>query len=185
MLLIALLVVITSPGKAIFAHRRVGTNGKPFYCYKFRTMAESSDLKLQCLLKSDPKLQAEWDSTYKLENDPRVTKVGRFLRKTLLDELPQFWNVLKGEMSVCGPRPVTGEEVEKKMGLFSKKILSVRPGISGLWQTREISTSDYDFRLEMDLNYIKNQSFLLDLKIIMKTVKQLFKALFSLFFFKK
>jgi undecaprenyl-phosphate galactose phosphotransferase len=118
----------------------------------------------------DPAAKQEWDTYYKLKNDPRIHAVGKFLRKTSLDELPQFFNVLKGDLSVVGPRPVTEEEVTKYFGDKAKKILSVRPGLTGIWQTSGRSLLTFDERLKLEESYIDQQSFLLDLQIIFKTI---------------
>lgn len=169
--LIALLIRLTSPGKVIYSHSRIGRGGKAFPCYKFRTMYPDADQRLKDLLASDPKLKAEWENSFKLKQDPRVTPIGSFLRKTSLDELPQFWNVLKGDLSVVGPRPVVKEEVNKYLGLKAPKILSIRPGLTGPWQVSGRSDiSSYQKRVELDEHYVDNHSFTLDLKLIAKTI---------------
>lgn len=170
-LFIILLIFFTSPGKIFYAHARIGRGGKPFRCYKFRTMYADANQKLEEILESDPTLREEWERTYKLKNDPRVTPFGSFLRKTSLDELPQFWNVLKGDLSVVGPRPVVKEEVEKFFGVKSYKILSIRPGLTGLWQVLGRSDIDcYQTRIQLDEYYVDHHSFFLDLKLIAKTI---------------
>lgn len=123
-LIIAFLIYITSPGKVIYSHERIGRGGKPFRCYKFRSMYADADKRLNDLLAKNPDLKKEWETTFKLKNDPRVTPFGLFLRKTSLDEIPQFWNVLKGDLSVVGPRPVVNEEIKKYYCMKAYKILS-------------------------------------------------------------
>jgi undecaprenyl-phosphate galactose phosphotransferase len=168
-LLISLIIFCTSRGKIIYAHQRIGRGGRPFKCYKFRTMY--TDKCLTEILATNPELKAEWEKNFKLKKDPRVTPIGSFLRKTSLDEIPQFWNVLKGDLSVVGPRPVVKEEVEKYLGVRAAKILSIRPGLTGLWQVSGRSDiSCYQKRLALDEQYIENQSLLLDVKLITKTI---------------
>jgi undecaprenyl-phosphate galactose phosphotransferase len=169
---IVIAIKLTDKGPIFFKHKRVGLNGKTFEVIKFRTMYPDAQEKLKELLEKDPKAREEWEKTFKLKNDPRVTPIGKFLRKTSLDELPQFINVLKGEMSVVGPRPVTEEELKKYYGDKAKYYLSVKPGITGYWQVEGRSdVEDYKKRVEMDVWYVKNRSFWLDLKIILKTIK--------------
>jgi undecaprenyl-phosphate galactose phosphotransferase len=170
-LLIALFIWLTSPGKVIYSHERIGRGGKPFKCYKFRTMYVDADLRLKHILASNPDLNREWELCYKLKNDPRITPIGSFLRKTSLDELPQFWNVLKGNLSVVGPRPVVKQEVEKYFCVKAYKILSIRPGLTGLWQVSGRSDINcYQTRIQLDEYYVDHHSFLLDLKLIAKTI---------------
>lgn len=169
--LIALLIYITSPGRVVYSHERVGRGGKPFKCYKFRSMYADADQRLQHLLAKDKKLKKEWEATFKLKKDPRVTPFGLFLRKTSLDELPQFWNVLKGDLSVVGPRPVVKEEIEKYYCLKAYKILSIRPGLTGPWQVSGRSNiQSYDERIRLDEYYVDHPSFFYDLKLIAKTI---------------
>lgn len=169
-LLIALLIYLFSPGKVIFSHERIGRGGKPFRCYKFRSMYVDSDKRLNDLLKKNPELKKEWDANFKLKSDPRVTPFGLFLRKTSLDELPQFWNVLKGDLSVVGPRPVVKEEIEKYYCSKAYKILSIRPGLTGPWQVSGRSNKSYEQRIKLDEYYVDHQSLLMDLKLIAKTI---------------
>lgn len=169
-ILVAFLVWISSRTFVIYGHERIGRGGKPFRCYKFRTMYPDADLRLQQLLEENPKLKAEWEKTHKLRNDPRITPIGRFLRKTSLDELPQFWNILKGDLSVVGPRPVVKAELQKYFGRKAPFILSVRPGLTGLWQVSGRSDTSYEKRILLDEEYIRKQSFTLDLKLIAKTI---------------
>lgn len=152
----------------IFRHRRVGVNGKVFECLKFRTMVPNAEAALQKILRENPDLQDEWNRNHKLNDDPRVTRLGRFLRRTSLDELPQLWNVLRGEMSLVGPRPVTREELLR----YGRSVLfytMVKPGITGLWQVSGRSETDYRRRVAIDVCYVRNQSALLDLWILLKT----------------
>ena len=144
--------------------------GIPFNCYKFRTMYRDANSRLQDILSSDPVKMKEWNASHKLKNDPRITPIGQFLRSTSLDELPQFWNVLKGDLSVVGPRPVTKEEVIKHFGPKAHKIFSVRPGITGLWQVSGRSNTTYTSRIKFDEHYVDNRSLRLDLKIVAQTI---------------
>ena len=177
LLLITLLISLTSPGKPIYSHERVGRGGKTFRCYKFRTMFTDADQLLQKILRENPDLKREWEANYKLKNDPRITRLGQFLRKTSMDELPQFWNVLKGDLSIVGPRPVVQEEIAKYYQIKAHKILSIRPGITGLWQISGRSDiCNYAKRVELDECYVDNQSFLLDLKLVLKTVPALIQS---------
>ena len=169
-LMIMTAIRITSSGPLIYTHERIGRGGKPFRCFKFRTMYEDADLRLHNILENDPLLQKEWDETYKLQVDPRVTPIGRFLRKTSLDEFPQFLNVLKGDMSVVGPRPVVQEEIEKYLKEKAFKVLSVRPGITGIWQVSGRSMTSYEERIKLDELYIETRNFVLDLALIAKTI---------------
>lgn len=168
--LIATMIRLTSKGYSVYSHERIGRGGKPFKCYKFRTMYSDADAKLQELLANDPKMKLEWEKTFKLKNDPRVTSIGAFLRKTSLDELPQFWNVLKGDLSVVGPRPVVRSEIKKCYGQKAAKILSIRPGLTGLWQVSGRNDTTYSTRIRFDEHYIENQSLWLDIKLIAKTI---------------
>lgn len=174
MVLIALMVRFSSKGKIVYAHERVGRGGKSFRCFKFRTMYADADSRLKDILESCPQLKQEWEQTHKLKNDPRVTKIGKFLRKTSLDEFPQFWNVLKGDLSVVGPRPVVHHEITKHLGPKASKILSIRPGLTGLWQISGRSDVSYANRIKMDEQYVDSHSILLDLKIIAKTIPSMF-----------
>ena len=168
---IAIIIKLTDGGNIIYGHERVGKDGKKFKVLKFRSMYMNADKKLKEILENNPKAKEEWEKTFKLKNDPRITPIGKFLRKTSLDELPQFINVLKGEMNVVGPRPVVEEELKKYYKDKAEIYKSVRPGVTGYWQVKGRSDTDYEERIKMDEYYIKNQSFLLDLKIIFKTIK--------------
>lgn len=175
--LIALLISITSRTfKVIYSHERMGRDFKPFRCYKFRTMCKDAEGELKALLKKRPDLRKEWEEKRKLRDDPRVTRLGRFLRKSSLDELPQFWNVLKGDLSVVGPRPVVKEEIEKHFGVKAKKIFSIRPGLTGIWQTSGRNRLPYSHRLMMDEKYVDNLSLRQDLKLILKTIPEMINS---------
>jgi Undecaprenyl-phosphate galactose phosphotransferase WbaP len=169
MLLIALAVRISSPGKALYTQMRVGQNGRHFKTYKFRTMMKDADDRLKKLLESDEDARLEWDVSQKLKNDPRVTKFGAFLRKTSLDEFPQLINVIKGDMSLVGPRPIVDDEI-KKYGDDFQRIFSVKPGITGLWQVSGRSDTNYKDRVSFDTYYLQNWSIWLDLWILYRTI---------------
>jgi exopolysaccharide production protein ExoY len=166
------LTVITSPGPAVFRHRRVGFNGKHFDCLKFRTMVTDAPERLQRLLESDPAAAAEWTKNRKLRHDPRVTPIGDILRKSSLDELPQLFNVLRGDMSIVGPRPVTDEELERYKSSIGA-YLACRPGITGLWQVSGRSSTTYEQRVAYDTFYASNWSVALDAKILVVTIPSL------------
>jgi exopolysaccharide production protein ExoY len=157
-----------SGGTVIYRHRRVGRGGQMFSCLKFRTTVPNADQVLRELLESDPDLRAEWIRDHKLRHDPRVTRLGRFLRRTSLDELPQLLNVLRGEMSLVGPRPVVREEL-LRYGRNVGTYLAAKPGITGLWQVTGRNDTDYRRRVVLDTYYVRNQNLLLDLYILLKT----------------
>lgn len=170
-LIIVCFIFLSSPGKIFYAQERIGRGGHPFWCYKFRTMFPDAEKRLEFLIKHDTEIRKEWEKNFKLKNDPRITPIGAFLRKTSLDELPQFWNVLKGDLSVVGPRPVVQKEIEKFYHEKAPLILSIRPGLTGLWQiSGRNDVASYEKRVQMDEFYVKNQSLLLDFKIIVKTI---------------
>jgi exopolysaccharide production protein ExoY len=175
-IVIGVLIKLSSPGPIFYSSKRVGRGGETIDCWKFRTMCMGADEKLKKILAENPKLKKEWDTYFKLKDDPRINTIGRFLRKTSLDELPQFWNVLRGDLSVVGPRPVTQEEVRKYFKDKAEKILSVRPGLTGIWQTSGRNLLTFDERIQLEEQYIDRQSFLLDLRIIFKTIPHLFFA---------
>lgn len=168
--LISILIYRDSPGPVVFAHRRVGSNGEMFPCFKFRTMVANAEEALERHLAENPAAKEEWDREFKLKDDPRITKIGRFLRKTSLDELPQFFNVLRGEMSLVGPRPIVRGEIEK-YGEFISDYYLVRPGITGMWQVGGRNDIDYPERVRMDSWYVRNWSFWLDVVMIFKTIR--------------
>lgn len=155
-------------GPIIFRHRRVGRDGKAFDCLKFRSMVPDADHVLRDLLEQHPELKAEWLRSHKLRDDPRITLTGRFLRRTSLDELPQLWNVIRGEMSLVGPRPVVREEL-LRYGRCACIYLSARPGVTGLWQVTGRNNTDYRRRVAMDVYYVRRQNLILDLYILLKT----------------
>lgn len=159
-----------SGGPAFFGHGRIGRHGKTFPCYKFRTMVPNSAEVLAQLLANDAGARAEWEQEFKLRNDPRITAIGDFLRRSSLDELPQLWNVLKGEMSLVGPRPVVRDELEKYADDVSY-YLQVRPGMTGLWQVSGRNDVDYDTRVALDAWYVRNWSLWNDIVILLKTVR--------------
>ena len=163
-------IYFDSPGPIIFRHARIGKNGRKFYCYKFRTMCVDAEVKLKKVLATDPKAQAEWKKDFKLKDDPRITKSGDFLRKTSLDELPQIFNVLKGEMSLVGPRPIVEAEIVR-YGKYIADYYMVRPGITGIWQTSGRSEVTYDERVQMDTWYVRNWNVWLDIILLWRTFK--------------
>ena len=173
LIVIALWIYKDSPGPVIFKHKRIGKNGKEFNCYKFRSMCIDAKEKLEELLKNDPEAKAEWEKDFKLKNDPRITKSGAFLRKTSLDELPQIFNVLKGEMSLVGPRPIIRDEMAR-YGEYIGDYLMVKPGITGMWQVSGRSDTDYKQRVQLDSWYVRNWSVWLDVMLLWRTAKAVF-----------
>lgn len=161
-------------GASIYPHQRVGRDGQAFPCFKFRSMVVDAQYRLEGLLASDPELRAQWNRDHKLKEDPRISAVGNFLRRTSLDELPQLWNVLRGEMSLVGPRPIVESELEK-YGDDADYYLMVRPGITGLWQVSGRNDIDYDKRVYLDTWYVKNWSLWYDIAILFKTVRVVLK----------
>jgi lipopolysaccharide/colanic/teichoic acid biosynthesis glycosyltransferase len=159
-----------SGGSPIFCHKRVGKNGEIFRCYKFRSMVKDANKILAVYLEENPEARAEWDRSFKLACDPRITWFGTFLRRTSMDELPQLFNVLKGEMSLVGPRPIIPSEVERYAGKISA-YYSCRPGITGLWQVSGRNLVSYDRRVQLDAFYARKQSLWLDLTILVRTVR--------------
>jgi len=168
-ILIGILVKLSSPGSIFYIQKRIGRNYREFGCIKFRTMYENADDLLPNLLEKYPLMRKEFEKDFKLRKDPRITKLGRFLRRSSLDELPQFLNVLKGEMSVVGPRPIVSNEISK-YSLFMEEVISVRPGLTGLWQVSGRNNLSYKKRVELDLAYARNRNFILDLEIIILTL---------------
>ena len=165
---VAVAVKLTSKGPAIFNQLRVGRDGQLFRCYKFRTMIVDAE----AFLDQNPELKAEFQKRHKLDSDPRVTKIGSFLRKTSLDELPQFVNVLLGDMSLVGPRPIVPAELSK-YGEYADQLVQVKPGLTGLWQVSGRSETTYEERVDLDMKYIATRSVLGDLAIIFKTARVL------------
>lgn len=168
LVLLCICVAISNHGRVIFAHQRVGLNGRLFPCYKFQTMIPNAEEALQQYLSEHPEARIEWERNFKLPHDPRVTRLGALLRKTSLDELPQIFNVLKGEMSLVGPRPVVQAELAK-YGENQKEYLMVRPGITGVWQASGRSDTTYEERVAMDTWYVRNWSIWIDLKYLYRT----------------
>ncbi|MCX7071002.1 MAG: sugar transferase [Gammaproteobacteria bacterium] len=167
------ILVARSGGEVFYGHRRIGRNGEWFTCYKFRTMIPDAESVLKRVLAEHPELKAEWDRDEKLRKDPRVTKVGEFLRRTSLDELPQLFNVLRGDMSLVGPRPVTdvGKEHYRRAWRW---YLAVRPGMTGLWQVSGRNDVGFRRRIVLDVYYIRNQHLWLDLQILFRTIRVVF-----------
>ncbi len=165
---IAILVKLDG-GPAVFRHSRIGAGGRPFGCLKFRSMCTDSDKRLADLLASSPEARAEWEKDFKLRNDPRVTRIGRFLRQTSLDELPQLFNVLRGEMSLVGPRPIVRAEVPRYRTGF-REYLKCRPGLTGLWQVSGRNDVDYATRVDLDCQYVRSWSTAKDIHILFRTV---------------
>lgn len=170
MFFIAVIMFSTDRGPIVFAHERIGHNGRRFRCLKFRSMVVDSQEALRRHLELFPQARAEWEATQKLRNDPRITPLGKFLRVTSLDELPQLINVIRGDMSLVGPRPIVQEEVVR----YAEDIVhyaAMRPGITGLWQVSGRSDVDYDQRVQLDSKYAREWTFLGDVTILLKTVK--------------
>jgi Undecaprenyl-phosphate galactose phosphotransferase WbaP len=175
LLVIALAVKLSSPGPVLYGHTRKGRDGKIFTAYKFRSMVRNADKILSGLLAENPQLKDEWEASHKLKNDPRVTGIGKFLRRTSFDEFPQLINILRGEMSLVGPRPVVEDEIEK-YGENFRRIFSVKPGLTGLWQVSGRSDTDYAERVSYDTYYIQSWSVWLDLWILYRTPEAIFKG---------
>ncbi|MDE3045473.1 MAG: sugar transferase [Verrucomicrobiota bacterium] len=173
-LLLALSIKLSSPGPIFYSCSRIGRNNTPFTCYKFRTMYADAETKLQLLLSSDVRLLQEWKTYFKLRQDPRITPLGKWLRKTSLDELPQFFNVFRGDMSVVGPRPLTQTEITDYLKENAPKLLSVRPGLTSLWAIRGRNHLTLEQRISLELHYVDNQNFLLDCRLILQTALHVF-----------
>jgi Undecaprenyl-phosphate galactose phosphotransferase WbaP len=173
LLAIALLIKLSSPGPVLYRHKRLGQNGKEFQVYKFRSMVTNADEKLKAMLEADPKLRAEWETNFKLKDDPRITGIGKFLRRTSFDEFPQLINIIKGEMSLVGPRPVTQSEVER-YGEDFYRIFSVKPGLTGLWQVSGRSDTDYEERIAYDSYYLQSWSVWIDIWVLYRTIGVVF-----------
>jgi undecaprenyl-phosphate galactose phosphotransferase len=175
LLLLLYTAIRLSGAHALFGHARIGRHGQPFQCYKFRTMVPDADQRLNQYLAQNIEAQQEWAKDRKLRNDPRVTRLGKFLRKTSLDELPQLWNVIKGDMSLVGPRPVVYQELE----MYGKSLpyyVSARPGLTGLWQVSGRNDTSYTRRVRLDRWYVRHQSLLLDMRIIARTIPALVRS---------
>lgn len=173
--LVALSVKLSSPGPVFFRHKRIGFAGKDIDVWKFRTMVSDADAVLQDYFARNPELMSEWEANHKLVCDPRITPIGRFLRKASLDELPQLWNVVRGDLSLVGPRPIVWDEVEKYKDGFSlyKK---VRPGLTGLWQISGRSDTSYEERIRLDSYYVRNWSVWFDIYILIKTPEEVIRC---------
>lgn len=175
MALVAFALFIDSPGPILFGHTRVGRNGTLFRCWKFRTMVVDAESALQRYLASHPEAAEEWRERRKLKQDPRCTRIGRFLRKSSIDELPQLFNVLRGDMSLVGPRPVTVSELEM-YGEAGVYYLSVRPGITGLWQVSGRDNVSYEHRVRLDSLYVQRWTLAKDLTILMRTIPAVLRS---------
>jgi Undecaprenyl-phosphate galactose phosphotransferase WbaP len=169
MVLVALVVWLQDGGPVFFAQRRVGFQGRTFRCFKFRTMVVDADRRLEELLRSDPEARREWEADHKLRKDPRITRLGEFLRKSSLDELPQIFNVLRGDMSVVGPRPITDAEI-CRYGRWFRYYRAVRPGMTGMWQVSGRNEVDYRRRVALDVLYVKRRSLVCNLGILLRTI---------------
>lgn len=169
MIAVAVMIKMLTGGPALFAHRRIGFNGKPFKCYKFCTMVRNAEAALEAHLAGDPEAAREWAESRKLKRDPRVTALGRLLRLSSLDELPQLFNILCGEMSCVGPRPVVSDELER-YGALLPDYLAARPGLTGLWQVTGRDDVDYERRVRLDSQYVRNWSLRSDVVILLRTV---------------
>ncbi len=168
-LLIALAIWFSSPGELFYVQRRLGRGHKPFGCIKFRTMVQGADRQLGSTLKASAQLREDFHHSFKLKNDPRITVVGLALRRTSLDELPQLINILRGDMSLVGPRPIVQAEVNR-YGEAIDRVLSIRPGLTGLWQVSGRNNLTYEQRVALDLHYVSRRSLVLDLAILLRTV---------------
>ena len=175
MLVTALLVWTTSPGPIIFRHVRVGHRGEPFVCLKFRTMTVAADERLRDLLSCDERLRCEWQCDQKMRCDPRVTPCGRLLRRFSLDELPQLFNVVRGEMSIVGPRPIVAAEIKRYAADF-RLYCAVRPGLTGLWQISGRNRTTYERRVELDCQYVRGKSIAGDALIILRTIPEVVRG---------
>src|SRR5208283_360910 len=173
--IIGILVKIDSPGPLFYSHVRIGQKGKPIKVYKIRTMYMDAQEKLKNFLEKDQSAREEWGTFFKLKNDPRVTRIGKWLRETSLDELPQFMNIVKGDMSLVGPRPVLQEEIDYYYKEYADYYFMVKPGMTGLWQTSGRNVINYDFRVKLDTWYVLNWSLWFDIVILFKTIRVVLK----------
>ena len=169
LLAVALAIYVTDPGPIFFAHRRIGRRGRTFACLKFRSMVVNADQRIKELLDSDPVARREWERDHKLRNDPRITPLGNFLRRSSLDELPQLFNVLRGEMSIVGPRPIVFDEVPR-YGRYYQHYCLARPGITGLWQINGRNDVSYRRRVALDTTYARTRTVFFDIEIMLRTV---------------
>ena len=176
-LAVAIAVRLTTGSPVIYGHTRIGRNGREFKCYKFRSMVSDADEVLAKLLAKDPAARAEWHRDFKLKADPRVTRVGRFIRRTSFDEFPQLWNVLRNEMSIVGPRPVVKQELDQYyVGAYKDSYTSVKPGLTGLWQVSGRNDVEYVDRVELDRAYVCSWGVWTDFLIVMRTVGVMFRS---------
>jgi len=175
MIAIALAVRLSDGGPVLFGHRRLGEGGRPFRCLKFRSMITDADARLTALLENDADLREEWTRTQKLRVDPRITRVGNLLRRTSLDELPQLFNVLRGDMSLVGPRPIVENEVAR-YGRHFAAYCSVPPGVTGLWQVQREADTSYRRRVAFDLTYARSRSLMLNVRILLLTVPSVLRG---------
>ena len=173
--LLAILIYVSDPGPIFFVQQRIGFNGKSFACFKFRTMVVDAQERLTRLLEEDPAARLEWERDQKLRNDPRITSLGRFLRKSSFDELPQFFNLINGTMSAVGPRPIVVAEVTR-YGRWFSNYCRVKPGITGLWQVSGRSDTTYRRRVALDVAYSRHRSIGLNLKIMLMTIPAVLAA---------
>ena len=174
LILVSFLIYLTMGRPIFFSHKRVGFNGTTFKCYKFRTMVGNAQERLAAHLRDNPRAAEEWRAYHKLKYDPRVTPLGTILRKSSLDEFPQLFNVLRGDMTCVGPRPVTTEELQR-YGSSARCYMSTRPGLTGLWQVSGRSNANYDHRVALDTKYVTDWSPLLDIKILVRTIPAVFR----------
>ncbi len=169
LIVVGVLIRLQDGGQAVYSQKRYGRNGRTFKCYKLRSMVANADQRLIEILAQDPEARIEWEQTQKLTHDPRITPLGRFIRKTSIDELPQLFNILKGEMSIVGPRPIVENEITK-YGEFYRDYCSVRPGLTGLWQVEGRSDTTYEQRVQLDVKYATTRNFTGDIMIMLRTV---------------
>ncbi|MEZ6013349.1 MAG: sugar transferase [Hyphomonas sp.] len=169
LIVVAIAIRLQDGGQALFWQRRYGLNGRTFNCFKLRSMVLDADTRLRHILETDPDARAEWEAEQKLTNDPRITPIGYFIRKSSIDELPQLINVLRGEMSIVGPRPIVESEIAR-YGEFYRDYCSVRPGITGLWQVEGRNNTSYPERVQLDAKYARSRSFWGDVGIMFRTI---------------
>ncbi|MCA8891837.1 MAG: sugar transferase [Hyphomonas sp.] len=169
LLVVGTLIRLQDGGKAVYSQKRYGRSGRTFKCYKLRSMVANADERLQEILATNPEARAEWEETQKLVNDPRITPLGRFIRKTSIDELPQLINIIRGDMSLVGPRPIVENEIAK-YGEYYRDYCAVRPGLTGLWQVEGRSDTTYEERVQLDVKYANGRTFTGDIMIMLRTV---------------
>jgi exopolysaccharide production protein ExoY len=174
LLTVALLIYITQGGPVFFSQKRVGFNRRTFRCFKFRTMIPDAEEKLAQYLATNEEAAVDWQKNQKLKHDPRITWLGHILRKSSLDELPQLFNVLRGEMSCIGPRPVLNEELQR-YGIHAREYIKARPGLTGVWQVNGRSNTTYEYRVNCDRYYVRRWSFMLDIRVLFLTIPAIMK----------